>query len=497
MGSCLSKLGNKSNTVKSWSSNPECTEIKKCEEKELSDSSHKSISLSPRQKTTNVCQKEVPSDSSHTQEFTKECLNEMDILPILKHRSLSLTKLSAIKKEQALSLKKFSKPTYIRDHTECKETFKAIGGEGEWARKQNMLDQALEYFTGKAEGKREQYYEKLQSLCPTSEEWQSLDHERSIRLAERQRWSNVKSSQNELSVNDLIFVSHNENFGGFKKSLAAFVHISYPFTEEQLQSRSYWKDNSMIAPHDANEAVFPLRKAVLVENPDATTLENMFTEAYVNVDPTTLRKQVYSNKDAFDTALDEERNGNGLNVWEMYSKGVGLSETELAFYETFWKPTDKFALNTSLDEERVASGLNEWEMFAMDTIKNDVCTSKQEVIVASRSSRGPLSAILVRKRVIRLAEYFSKHKFIHRHIIAPGDVFFTERVSVQTPSDYAAIVKKHRDLEAALFARLAKEGAPFTETFGSEKEFKFKSPEAKTFKDGRMALRARERAKKI
>jgi len=137
MGSCLSKLGNKSNTVKSWSSNPECTEIKKSEEKEPGDSSYKSISLSLTQENTNVCQKEVPSDSSHksislshTQESTKECQKETGILPILEHRSLSLTKLSAIKNEQALSLEEFSKPTYIRDHTECKETFKAIGGEG-------------------------------------------------------------------------------------------------------------------------------------------------------------------------------------------------------------------------------------------------------------------------------------------------------------------------------------------------------------------------------
>jgi len=137
MGSCLTKLGNKSNTEKSWSSNPDCTEIKKCEEKEPGEPSHKSISLSPTQETTKVCQKEVPSDSSHksislspTQESSKECQKDMGILPILEHRSLSLTKLSAIKKEQALSLEEFSKPTYIRDHTECKETFKAIGGEG-------------------------------------------------------------------------------------------------------------------------------------------------------------------------------------------------------------------------------------------------------------------------------------------------------------------------------------------------------------------------------
>jgi len=119
-----------------------------------------------------------------------------------------------------------------------------------------MLDQALEYFTSKAEGKREQYYAKLGSLCPTCEEKQSLHNEKIIRLAERERWSTAKNSQ--LSVNDLVFVPHNTNFDGFKKTLASSVHISYPFTKEQLQSGSYWKDNSMISPYDANEVVFPL-----------------------------------------------------------------------------------------------------------------------------------------------------------------------------------------------------------------------------------------------
>jgi len=205
----------------------------------------------------------VPSDSNHksisqspTKESTKECQKEMCILPILDPRSLSLTKSNAIKNEQALSLEEFSKPTYIRDHTECKETFKTIGGEGNWGRKQKMLDHALEYFTSKAEGKREQYYAKLGSLCPTCEEKQSLHNEKIIRLAERERWSTAKNSQ--LSVNDLVFVPHNTNFDGFKKTLAASVHISYPFTKEQLQSGSYWKDNSMISPYDANEVVFPL-----------------------------------------------------------------------------------------------------------------------------------------------------------------------------------------------------------------------------------------------
>lgn len=222
-----------------------------------------------------------------------------------------------------------------------------------------MLDQALEYFTVKAEGKREFYYAKLGALCPTTKEEQSIDHEKSIRSAERQRWSDVKFSKCALCVNDLVFVSHNEHFSRFKKSLAASVYISYPFTVEQLQRRSYWKENSMITPYDANEAVFHLLKTNLVQESNATTAENMFTEASVKLDPATLREQVYARKDVLDTGLDEKRYANGLNAWEMFTKAVGLSETELVFYKTFWKPTNKFALNTSLDEERVANGLNE------------------------------------------------------------------------------------------------------------------------------------------
>lgn len=129
-------------------------------------------------------------------------------------------------------------------------------------------------------------------------------------------------------------------------------------------------------------------------------------------------------------------------------------------------------------------------MLAIGIIKNDVCTRKQEGILASRSSRGPLSEKLVRRRVSRLTEYFTKHKFVRGRIIVPADIFFIERVSVQTLSDVAVIVKKHRDLEAALFATLVTEGAAFTETLGTETQFKFKSSKAKTFMDGRMALRA-------
>jgi len=405
-----------------------------------------------------------------------------------------------------------------------------------------MLSQALEYFTAKAEEKKEFYYTKLGALSQTNEEEQSITHEKIIRSAERQRWSDVKSSPGELSVNDLQFVSHNQHFSTFKRSLAASVRIPYPFTVEQLKSKSYWIENSMIKRYDANEAVFPLLESHLVHEPNASKVENMFTEASIKLDPATLREQVYARKDVLDTGLDEERITKGLNAWEMFTEdigfseteavfyknywiainkfaldtsldeervakglnawdmvtaAVGLSETELVFYKTFWKPTDKFALNTSLDEERVANGLNEWKMLALDLTKNDVCTSKQESILASRSSRGTLSAKLLRKRVSRLTMYFSKHKFARGRIITPCDVFFTECVSTQTSSDVAATFKKHQELEAALFATLVTKGATFTETFGTETNFKFRSPEAKTVMDGKMASRANKRAEKI
>jgi len=200
----------------------------------------------------------------------------------------------------------------------------------------------------------------------------------------------------------------------------------------------------MIPPYDVNEVVFPLVKTVLVENPNATRAENRFTETNVKVDPKTLEQ--CSNKDVF---------------------------------------------HTLLDEERVASGLNHWNMFDIDVIKNDVCTSKQEATAVSRSSRGPMPAELVRRRVSHLAEYFSKHKFVQRSIVAPpADVFFTDRVSILTPSGRAALVKKHRDLEAAHFESLVKEGERLT-TWCSEKEYKFKSPEAKTLMDEKMGIRAR------
>jgi len=174
----------------------------------------------------------------------------------------------------------------------------------------------------------------------------------------------------------------------------------------------------------------------------------------------------------------------------MFDEDTGLSETEINFYNNFWIRSDRLAFDTALDEERVARGLNAWEMFDKDIIKNDVCTELQEDVMTSRSARGPLSAKLVSKRVSRLAIYFSKHKFVQGSIDAPSDTFFAERVEVQTASDVVANFKKHQELESAFFETLVAKGETLTETFGTQKQFIFKSKKAKMHMDERMAFRA-------
>jgi len=201
-----------------------------------------------------------------------------------------------------------------------------------------------------------------------------------------------------------------------------------------------------------------------------------------------------SDRLAFDTALDKERVARGLNAWEMFDEDTGLSETEVNFYNNYRTRSDRLAFDTALDKERVALGLNAWEMFDEDTIKNDVCTESQEVVLASRSARGPLSAKLVSKRISRLTEYFSKHKFVQGSIVAPSAIFFAERIEVQTASDVVANFKKHQELESAFFETLVAKGATLTETFSPQKQFKFKSKKAKMQVDERMAFRAQVRA---
>jgi len=101
MGACCGKGDRNSNTDTGQNSNANIDvneKIEKC--KRPDDPSH-----------------EIRSPCS-TQETTELCENEM----------VSVTKMSAIKKEPA-SFSDFCKPTYVRDQTECKETFKAIEAE--------------------------------------------------------------------------------------------------------------------------------------------------------------------------------------------------------------------------------------------------------------------------------------------------------------------------------------------------------------------------------
>jgi len=316
-------------------------------------------------------------------------------------------------------------------------------------------------------------------------------------MAEQERWSIVKSSLGSKSVNDLDFTSFG-NFSNFKKSLAASVHIhisypftseqlqceswwkenckilpynankvafscsysnlndfkkflaararvAYPFTAEQLQSGSWWKENSKIIPYDANKVAFPCSTYTLVKDEIAVKPEDMFHAVKISVDPEKFRVEVYADKKIFDTALDEKRVAMGLSAWDMFPKIVGLSEEELGFYTTFWIPIDRPAFVTGLDAERVANGLNAWQMLDVDIIKHDVITKEQEDVITTRLARVPLPAESVSRRVSRLANYFSKHKFVKDRVASPPAIFFAERVEVQTKSDVAAMVKKHQE----------------------------------------------------
>jgi len=275
MNTCLSKLGklvmmaNKLNSAKLNSPKPQ---KKKKRGQKKRDCPEMKISEKKEDKSISIWR---PQESMR--ESMKEC---QSFVAILNPRSLSPKKLSAIKNEGALSMKEFSKRNYIREHNECKETFKTIGGErNEW-RKLKILVQALKHFTINSDRKLVQYFDKVESQCSTFEEKQLLADEKCNCLAERERWSTVKSSQNVLSYDDLIFAPpSNPNFDEFKKTLAASDQVSHPSTKERLQSSSKWKDNSMIlTKKHTNEDVFPLQKAVLVENPNATVPKNTFTQ---------------------------------------------------------------------------------------------------------------------------------------------------------------------------------------------------------------------------
>jgi len=219
-----------------------------------------------------------------------------------------------------------------------------------------MLDQALGYFTAEAVGKTELYFLKLQSLQQTKEEVHGTELKKVIRKAEQARWSLVKSSHQELSVNDLEFVSFNSKFSEFKRSLASSVQVSYPFSEEQLRC-GYWKYSYRNPAYDLNEAIFPCLKFKLLQLANAVKPEKMFIEALITSDPSTFREQVYAVKEDFDTTSDKDCCAADLSMWENFTS---LSQIEKNFYINFWIRSDRLPFDTALDEERVARGLNAW-----------------------------------------------------------------------------------------------------------------------------------------
>lgn len=384
------------------------------------------------------------------------------------------------------SLRDLNKEFYARDQSQCKETFKAIQGATTEAEKQQMLDQALEYFMAVSEKETDLYQSKLGSVCQTKEEVQALEQEKSIRKAERLRWNTVKTSPK--GVNDMEFMSFNEKFNTYKCELAREANVAYPFTAEQLKSGTFWKDSSFISASDPNEAVFECAKVDLVENTGATKAEDKFTETLVKTDPATLREEVYAETLVIDTEVPEQ------GAWSATPECAALTGEELGFYNTFWVPTEKFALDTKLDETRPAV----WRVYTRtDIIKADVVTKKQEATLSFRASRGPLSAALVNKRINRMAAYFTKHKFVQRRIAAPTATFFEEKMKVMTPEDVKLVVDNHQSYEANFVNALAATGEKFTENFVNQSTFKFASPEAKAKKDQAMAVRAVDRIQAI
>ena len=68
-----------------------------------------------------------------------------------------------VSQESPQSVREFTKQIEVRDQTECKETFKAIQSANTAAAKNDILDQALEYFMQKAVEEEKQYHSKLKS----------------------------------------------------------------------------------------------------------------------------------------------------------------------------------------------------------------------------------------------------------------------------------------------------------------------------------------------
>ena len=111
-----------------------------------------------------------------------------------------------VSQESPQSVREFTKQIEVRDQTECKETFKAIQSANTAAAKNDILDQALEYFMQKAVEEEKQYHSKLKSLSNTKEEIAAFAQEKEVRANEKRRWAR------KTDTNQVEFVSLNPAF---------------------------------------------------------------------------------------------------------------------------------------------------------------------------------------------------------------------------------------------------------------------------------------------
>eukprot|EP00943_MAST-04B_sp_MAST-4B-sp1_P008401 g8401.t1 len=382
-----------------------------------------------------------------------------------------------VSQESPQSVREFTKQIEVRDQTECKETFKAIQSANTAAAKNDILDQALEYFMQKAVEEEKQYHSKLKSLSNTKEEIAAFAQEKEVRANEKRRWAR------KTDTNQVEFVSLNPAFNTYKSTLAKAANTAYPFTAEQLKSGSYWLPNVNVA--DPNEAAFACERFELKEDTSAQKLEERFSEVSVSTVAESLRELVHSEQGEFETSVD------GVCAWGEGLPALEFTDTDKEVFESFWTPKGNGAFDTSLDEKRAAVA-NCWRYQPRtDIITSDALTKKQALLVKQREARGPLSEQRIARRIAKMTKYFNKPEN-YPAASAPAASFFQERLEVLSQSDMPAILSRHREYEDNYVNALAAKGAELVvekDVWAVQKSFSFKSEKAQALKDAQMKKR--------
>lgn len=386
-----------------------------------------------------------------------------------------------VSQESPQSVREFTKQIEVRDQTECKETFKAIHSATTAAEKNDILDQALEYFMQKAVEEEKEYHLKLESLSSTKEEIAAFAQEQEVRTNEKRRWAR------KTDTNQMEFVSLNPKFNTYKSTLAKAANTAYPFTAEQLKSGSYWLPNVNVA--DPNEAAFTCGRFELKEDTSAQKIEERFSEVSVSTVAELLRELVHSEQGEFETSVD------GVCAWGEGLAALEFSDSDKETFESFWTPKGDGAFDTSLDEKRAAVA-NCWRYQPRtDIIASDALTKKQALLVKQREARGPLSEQRIAQRIAKMTKYFNKPEN-YPAASAPAASFFQERLEVLSQSDMPAILSRHNEYEDNYVNALAAKGRKFVvekDVWAVQKSFSFKSEKAQALKDAQMKKRTEVR----